>query len=413
MQSMLQYNYHFGKGFDMPMRRWSTLTLIVPLLISMTACGTDNSGVQTASEEVTEEELVIHDTHSDDGRNVVGISMPSQSLERWNRDGLFLKQGFEEAGYEVLLSYGNDLIDEQINGIEDMIDQGADLLIITPIDASSLESVVKKAAEAAIPVLSYDRLILRSPYIDYYVSFDNYSVGVLQGEFIRDQLDLDHAGNHTYNIEFVSGDPADNNAQFFYSGAYDVLSPYIDAGTLIVPSGQTEFFQTATSSWSRELAQERFENILNSYYTGDQTLHAVCCSNDATALGARQAIDVDYQGTNEIVITGQDGDEPNLKNILDGKQSMTVYKPLTNESVVTLYLALSILSGNTPGAELIQNSNWDFECTFDTTSYDNGKKIVSSYLLTPLVITKENMQEELVEKGYYTTDEQGYLHAIK
>ena len=378
-------------------------------LLSFTSCGSKKVEVEDVPQA---EELVIHDTHSDDGRQVVGIAMPSQSLERWNRDGSFLKKRFEDSGCEVILSYGNDLIDEQIDEIEEMINQGADLLIIAPIDASSLEGVLKKAAESAIPVISYDRLILRSPYIDYYVSFDNYKVGTLQGEFIRDRLDLDHATETSYNIEFVAGDPADNNAQFFYSGAFDVLSPYIESGVLNVPSGQTSFFQAATSSWSKDLARERFEGILNSYYTDDKQLDAVCCSNDATSLGAQQALEVDYDKTNEIIITGQDADEPNMKSIVDGKQSMTVYKALSNESIVTFSLGMAILNGEKPGEELIQNNSWDFECAYDTSSYDNGNRIIPSYLLVPIVVTKENMQEQLVEPGYYTEDEEGYLHAV-
>ena len=391
--------------------------LIFSMLLSLTACsdstGSINNTTETEEVSESEQEPEVQDTHSNDGRNVVGISMPSQKLERWNRDGSFLKQQFEQDGYEVLVSYGNDLIDDQINGIEDMIKEGADLLIITPIDATSLTGVLKDAADANIPVISYDRLILQSPYIDYYISFDNYKVGTLQGEFIRDALDLDHAGDQTYNIEFVGGDPADNNAQFFYGGAYDVLSPYIESGALTVLSGQTKFFEVATSSWSKDVAKERFEDIINSYYGSGNELAAVCCSNDATALGAQEALDLDYKGNNEIIITGQDADEPNMKNIVDGKQSMTVYKALSNESVVAVALGKAIINGEKPGEELIQNGGWDFSCNYDTSSYDTGEKVVASYLLDPIVITAGNMKAELVDKGYYTEDEQGYLHPVQ
>ncbi len=399
------------------MKRWTIGILSFAMICSLTACAgnaggdVENTEIEASSEE--EKESVIQDTHSDDGRNVVGISMPSQKLERWNRDGNFLKKEFEEEGYEVLISFGNDLIDEQINGIEDMISEGADLLIITPIDATSLTSVLEDAAAANIPVISYDRLILQSPYIDYYISFDNYTVGTLQGEFIRDTLDLDNAGDKSYNIEFTAGDPADNNAQFFYNGAYDVLSPYIESGVLNVPSGQTTFIQTATSSWSRDYAKERFENILNSYYLTEKELDAVCCSNDTVALGTTEAIEEDYAGNNDIIITGQDADEPNLKNIVDGKQTMTVYKALSNESIVAFTLGKAIVDGETPGEDLIQNSGWDFSCNYDTSSYDTGEKVVASYLLDPIVITVDNMKEELVDKGYYTEDEQGYLHPVQ
>ncbi len=394
------------------MKQFRVIACTLSVLVCLTGC-TKKPTMDAGAEPDQEETLVINDTHSDDGRMVVGISMPSQSLERWNRDGAFLKRQFEQEGCEVILSFGNDLIDHQIDGIYDMIERGADLLIISPIDASSLETVIHKAAEAAIPIISYDRLILRSPHVDYYVSFDNYNVGRLQGQYIIDALDLNHTVDKTFYMEFVSGDPADNNAKYFYNGAYDVLLPYIATGELSILSGQKEFYQTATTSWSRSFAQERFEGILNSYYINGRKLHAVCCANDTTAMGVMDAIQEDYKHHNQIVITGQDADEANLKRIMDGKQSMTVYKALHNESVVTIALGMEILNGEKPGEELISNSNWDFECEYDTRSYDNGKKIVNSYLLSPIVITKENIQEELIDKGIYEMDEQGYFHAVK
>ncbi|MBP5305381.1 MAG: sugar-binding protein [Lachnospiraceae bacterium] len=387
-----------------------TAFILLSLLLTNTLAGCGNTQSVNNAKKSDEEELVINDTHSDDGRNIIGISMPSQSLERWNRDGQFLKENFEKAGFEVLLSYGNDLIDEQIDGIEYMLEEGADLLIITPIDASSLENVIKKAASSNVPIISYDRLILRSPYIDYYVSFDNYLVGKLQGEFILDALGLPYT-DKTYNIEMVSGDPADNNAKFFYEGAYDVLSPFIESGQLKVPSGQYDFFRTSTSSWSKELAKERFENILNSYYASGKTLDAVCCANDSTALGTAEAIEMDYTGGNTVILTGQDADEANLDNIKNDKQTMTVFKHLSNESIVTLDLALAMLKGDNPGEDLIERSHWPFECKFDTTSYDNEKETISAYLLTPTVITKDNLYEELIEKGYYEEDANGKMHA--
>ena len=390
--------------------RKNTAFILISLLLISTLGGCGKKAGNNTVKKTVEEELVINDTHSDDGRNIIGISMPSQSLERWNRDGQFLKENFEKAGFEVLLSYGNDLIDEQIDGIEYMLESGADLLIITPIDASSLENVTKKAASSKVPIISYDRLILRSPYIDYYVSFDNYLVGKLQGEYIVNALDLANS-DRSYNIEMVSGDPADNNARFFYDGAYDVLSPFIESGKLIVPSGQSDFFRTSTSSWSKNLAKERFENILNSYYASGKTLDAVCCANDSTALGTAEAIEMDYTGENTVILTGQDADEANLINIKKGKQTMTVFKQLSNESIVTFDLAIAMLKGDNPGEDLIERANWPFECKFDTTSYDNEKETISAYLLTPTVITKDNMYEELVGKGYYEEDAAGNLIA--
>ncbi len=209
----------------------------------------------------------------------------------------------------------------------------------------------------------------------------------------------------TYNIEFTAGDPADNNATFFFNGAMDALKPYIDDGILKIPSGQTTFQQVATAAWDTKNAMNRMQNILASYYSDGKTqLDVALCSNDSTALGVTQAIESDYKGNNTPVITGQDGDEANLANILDGKQSMTVYKAVANEAVVTLDLGMAILNGDKPDGQLIQSAGWKFDCSYDTKSYDNKKGIVPSFLLVPTVVTKDNLQKELVDTGYYTMD---------
>ena len=267
-----------------------------------------------------------------------------------------------------------------------------------------------EAKEAGIPVISYDRLI-KSDAVSYYISFDNYTVGTLQGQYVIDTLDLDNAGDKTYNIEFTAGDPADNNAGYFFNGAYDTLKPYLDAGTLNVVSGQTDFDSVATAQWDTQTALERMQNILASYYADGTQLDVALCSNDSTALGVTQAIESDYAGKNDVLITGQDGDEANLANIVDGKQSMTVYKAVANEAVVTLDLAEAMLKGDTIDDSLITNSKWDFDCAYDTESYEtsDGNKC-PSFLLVPTVVTKDNMKEELVDTGYYTQDDDGYLH---
>ena len=278
------------------------------------------------------------------------------------------------------------------------------------IDGSSLGEPLKQAKEAGIPVISYDRLI-KSDAVSYYISFDNYTVGTLQGQYVVDSLDLDNAGDKTYNIEFTAGDPADNNAGYFFNGAFDVLKPYIDAGTLNVVSGQTDFDSVATPAWDTQTALERMQNILASYYADGTQLDVALCSNDSTALGVTQAIESDYAGDNTVLITGQDGDEANLANIVDGKQSMTVYKAVANEAVVTLDLAKAMLAGDTVDESLIEKSGWDFECAYDTESYEtsDGNKC-PSFLLVPTVVTKDNLQEALVDPGYYTMDDDGYLH---
>ena len=300
---------------------------------------------------------------------------------------------------------------QQVNDIENLISDGVDLLIVAAIDGESLTTVLDSADEAGIPVISYDRLIMNTKAIDYYVSFDNYTVGVLQGQYVIDTLGLDlNDTSKTYNIEFTAGDPADNNAPFFFNGAFDTLKPYIDAGILNIVSGQTAFEEVATATWDTATAMNRMQNILASYYSDGTQLDVALCSNDSTALGVTQAIESDYAGSNQPIITGQDGDEANLKNIVDSKQSMTVYKAVANEAVVTLALAQAILNGEQPGEEL--TSQFDCECAYDTSSYDNNTGIIPSYLLTPTVVTADNIQEELVDTGYYTMGGDGYPVAV-
>ncbi|WP_353936705.1 sugar-binding protein [uncultured Eubacterium sp.] len=344
------------------------------------------------------------------GKKTVGIAMPTKTLERWNRDGSYLEKQFKDKGYDVSLKFSDNKIDQQVKDIEGLIADDVDLLVIAAIDGESLTKVLDDAKEEDIPVISYDRLIRNTEAVSYYVSFDNYRVGQLQGEFVRDKLDLDNAAG-PFNIEFTAGDPADNNAGFFFNGAFDTLKPYIDSGKLVIKSGQNTFDQVATKAWDTATAMTRFQNILGSNYSSDK-LDVALCSNDSTALGVAQAIETDYNQDNkaDIIVTGQDGDEANLKNMVDGKQTMTVYKAVANEAVATLDLGEKLLKGEKPDAKLIDDAGWKFTCKYDTESYDNGKKKVPSYLLEPTIVTKENMDKELVDTGYYTKDDQGYLH---
>ena len=344
------------------------------------------------------------------GKKTVGIAMPTKTLERWNRDGSYLEKQFKDKGYDVSLKFSDNKIDQQVKDIEGLIADDVDLLVIAAIDGESLTKVLDDAKEEDIPVISYDRLIRNTEAVSYYVSFDNYRVGQLQGEFVRDKLDLDNAAG-PFNIEFTAGDPADNNAGFFFNGAFDTLKPYIDSGKLVIKSGQNTFDQVATKAWDTATAMTRFQNILGSNYSSDK-LDVALCSNDSTALGVAQAIETDYNQDNkaDIIVTGQDGDEANLKNMVDGKQTMTVYKAVDNEAVATLDLGEKLLKGEKPDAKLIDDAGWKFTCKYDTESYDNGKKKVPSYLLEPTIVTKENMDKELVDTGYYTKDDQGYLH---
>ncbi len=388
-----------------------SLALFVALLmaLSLAACGGSSSSAAAASSAPAASTASSAATTSG---GKVGIAMPTKSLERWNRDGSFLQKQFESKGCEVELVYSDNDVNQQVNDIENLIADKVNLLVIAAIDGESLSNVLDSADQAGIPVISYDRLIMNTKAVDYYVSFDNYTVGKLQGQYVVDTLKLDLKDtSKTYNIEFTAGDPADNNAGFFFNGAFDVLKPYIDAGILKVPSGQTAFEQVATASWSTDTAMSRMQNILGSYYSDGTKLDVALCSNDSTALGVTQAIASDYAGGNQPIITGQDGDEANLANIIDGKQSMTVYKAVANEAVVTLDVGMAIMDGKMPDESLISSAGWKFDCTYDTKSYDNNTGIIPSYLLVPTVVTKDNIQTELVDTGYYTMDSNGYPKA--
>lgn len=397
-------------------KRILALALAAVMALALVACGgngtnnTSNTG-NTGNNAGNQTNNSTSDTGDSGaaGGQKVGISMPTQSLERWNRDGSYLDEQFKSAGYETILTYSDNDTNRQVNDIQNMIAEDVDLLVVAAIDGEALNTVMNEAGDAGIPVIAYDRLIMNDN-ASYYVSFDNYTVGTLQGQYVVDTLDLDNAAG-PFNIEFTAGDPADNNATYFFNGAMDVLKPYIESGKLNVVSGQTDFDTVATAAWDSQTAMERAQNILASYYADGTQVDVWLCSNDSTALGVAQAIESDYAGSNQPIITGQDGDEANLKNLVDGKQSMTVYKAVANEAVVTLDLGKAILNGDTVDESLITNSGWEFECAYDTESYftSDGNNC-PSFLLVPDVVTKDNMVEKLVDTGYYTQDADGYLH---
>ncbi len=320
----------------------------------------------------------------------IGVSMPTKSLQRWNQDGDNMKKELEAAGYEVDLQYADDKVDQQLNQIESMINGGCKVLVIAAINGDSLGTVLATAQEKNIPVIAYDRLIMNSDAVTYYATFDNYMVGTIQGNYIKDTLKLDSTDG-PYNIEIFTGDPADNNANFFYSGAMDVLNPYIDAGKLVVKSGQKDFADVATAGWKTENAQNRMDAIISANYADGTKLDAVLCSNDSTALGVANSLEANYTGAYPI-ITGQDCDVSNVKNMLSGKQSMSVFKDTRTlaKQVVEMVIAIG------EGKEAPTN---------DKETYDNGIKKVPSFLCTPVFADANNYKEILIDSGYYTEDE--------
>ncbi|MDR1621248.1 MAG: sugar-binding protein [Synergistaceae bacterium] len=322
----------------------------------------------------------------------IGVSMPTQSLQRWNQDGANMKARLEAAGYEVDLQFaGDNEVPVQVSQLENMISGGCKVLVISAIDGSSLTTVLNDAKAQGIKVIAYDRLIMNTDAVSYYATFDNFKVGTLQGEFIRDQLKLDSTAG-PYNIELFTGDPGDNNINFFFGGAMSILKPYIDSGKLVVKSGQTEQAQCATPSWSTERAQARMENIITSMNYGPNgvKLHAVYSSNDSVANGITNAlVGAGYTKDNFPLLTGQDCDVTSMKNILAGIQSMSIFKDTRTLAERVVKMVDAIMKGSAPEIN-------------DTETYDNGTGIIPSFLCDPVFCTKDNYKELLIDSGYYT-----------
>ncbi|OAN41816.1 multiple monosaccharide ABC transporter substrate-binding protein [Mycolicibacterium iranicum] len=327
---------------------------------------------------------------SGDRTGTVGIAMPTKSSERWVVDGDNMAEQFQALGYDTDLQYGDDVVQNQVSQIENMITKGVKVLVVAPIDGSSLTDILQRAADADIPVVSYDRLIRGSENVDYYATFDNFKVGVLQATYIIDTLGV-AGGKGPFNIELFAGSPDDNNATFFFDGAMSVLQPYIDSGKLVVRSGQTSFDQVATLRWDGGLAQSRMDNLLSRSYTSGR-VDAVLSPYDGMSVGIISALKSAGYGTpaNPLpIVTGQDAELASVKSIIAGEQTQTVFKDTRELAKAAVQMADSLLTGGTPE-------------TNDTTTYDNGVKVVPAFLLEPVSVDKSNYEKVLVESGYYT-----------
>src|SRR3954453_19129635 len=335
----------------------------------------------------------------------IGVSMPTQTSERWIADGNSVKQQLEAEKYKVDLQYANDDIPTQGQQIDQMITEGADLLVVAAIDGTALSSQLQAAADAGIPVISYDRLIRDTKNVDFYVSFDNYKVGVAQGTALLTGLGILNADGSPgtakgpFNIELFAGSLDDNNAHFFFNGAMDTLKQYIDNGTLVVKSGQTVIDQVAILRWQQETAQKRMEDLLTSTYSGGTKLSGVLSPYDGISRGIITALQNAGYGptttstpTPMPIVTGQDAEIASVKFIADGVQSSTIFKDTRLLAKQAVTAAVDYLQGNKPEAN-------------DTKTYDNGQKVVPSFLLPVVTVYKDNIQKELIDSGYYTADE--------
>ena len=320
----------------------------------------------------------------------VGISMPTKDLRQWSNDGDQMEKELKAQGYAVTLDYASNDIATQVSQIDNMLNDGCSLLIIAAIDGDSLGIVLDIAKERNVAVISYDRLLMNSDAITNYVAFDLYMIGWKQGEYIRDNLKLDTTDG-PYNIELFAGDPGDNTARYIFSGAMDVLMPYIDQGKVIVKSGQTDFKEVSTAAWASEAAQSRMDAIIAANYADGTTLYAVLCADDRCALGVTNALESNYNGQWPI-ITGCNCEIPNVKNILNGKQSMSVFCDTRTLASKAVEMADAILKGGEAPVN-------------DRETYNNNVMVVPSFLCEPVVADKDNYRPILIDSGYYGEDD--------
>jgi putative multiple sugar transport system substrate-binding protein len=328
-------------------------------------------------------------------KGVVGISMPTKTSTRWISDGETMEKLFKEAGYTPDLQFADDDIPNQLAQIENMVTKGAKVLVIGAIDGTTLSDILQKSADAGVKVIAYDRLIRDSGNVDYYATFDNFQVGVLQATSLVDGLKAKFPDTKPWNVELFGGSPDDNNAFFFYDGAMSVIQPLIDSGDIVIKSGQTGMETVGTLRWDGAVAQARMENLLSSTYT-DGRVDGVLSPYDGLSIGILSALKGVGYGSGDqpiAVVTGQDAELPSVKSILADEQYSTVFKDTRELAKVTVGMVNAIMEGKEPEVN-------------DTKTYDNGVKVVPSYLLKPVAVDKSNAKDILVTGSAYYTEDQ-------
>ncbi len=327
-------------------------------------------------------------------KGFVGIAMPTKSSARWISDGNSMVKQFEDAGYKTDLQYAEDDIPNQLAQVENMITKGVDALVIAAIDGTTLSNALANAEAAGIKVIAYDRLIRDSPNVDYYATFDNFKVGVQQATSLVDGLKERFGDMDSWNVELFGGSPDDNNAYFFYNGAMSVLQPLIDEGKIKIPSGQMGMDTVGTLRWDGSVAQARMDNLLSANYT-DKQIQGVLSPYDGLSIGIISSLKGVGYGSGDMkmpIVTGQDAEIPSVKAILRGDQYSTIFKDTRELARVTVGMVDAVLGGGEPEIN-------------DTKTYDNGVKVVPSYLLEPQPVTKDNWEKVLVDSGYYTKEQ--------
>src|SRR5512141_2319276 len=360
---------------------YKLMAIVMLASLILTACG---GGAAPASE-----------------KKLVGISMPTKTSTRWISDGESMVKEFQALGYKTDLQFADNDIQNQLAQIENMVTKGADVLVIAAIDGTTMSDVLQKAHDQGTLVVSYDRLITKTPNVDYYATFDNFGVGVIQGTQLLNGLGLKPgeaapAGVGPFNVELFGGSPDDTNAGYFYNGAMSVIQPFIDSGTIVIQSGQTGMDKVGTLRWLAATAQARMDNLLSAYYT-DKHVDGVLSPYDGLSIGILSSLKGVGYCTPELkcpVVTGQDAEVASVKSIIAGEQSYTVFKDTRKLAAHTAKMVQQALSGQTVDVN-------------DTKTYDNGVKVVPSYLLTPISIDINNYKKELVDTGYIKAEDLG------
>ncbi len=328
----------------------------------------------------------------------IGLSFPNHNYPKWKTDAKVLKEGLEADGHTVKVLLAEDNPDLQIKQIESLIDDGCEILVINPINSYGLSEVLKKAKAKNIRVIAYDRLIMNSEAVNYYASFDNYRVGMLQAKYIEEKLLLKDDSVSPKHIEFFSGDVEDNNTQYLWNGAKTILEPYLNSGKLVCLSGQNKMAQTSTPGWYSKNAKERMDGLLSEFNYGTdpdkQKLDAVLAENDSIARGVLESLvkSGHYTKDNIPVVTGQDCTLYGLKLIRRGLQAMCVFK----DSRVLAEQVKHMIG------EIVANKAVTIN---DTTSYDNGEKVVPAFLCTPYLVDKDSYRELILDTGYYSYED--------
>jgi putative multiple sugar transport system substrate-binding protein len=356
------------------MKKTLSLILLLTMMFMLAACGSKSSS-------------------GDAEKGYVGIAMPTKSSERWVHDGDNMVKEFEKLGYKTDLQYAEDVVENQVSQIENMITKGVDVLVVASIDGEALTDVLSKANDEKIKVIAYDRLIKNTEHVEYYATFDNFKVGVQQGTYIEEKLGLKD-GKGPFSIELFGGSPDDNNAYFFFDGAMSVLQPYIKSGKLVVKSKQTSFEQAATLRWDGATAQSRMDNLLSANYASER-VDAVLSPYDGISIGIISSLKgVGYGSASQPlpIITGQDAELASVKSIIAGEQTQTVFKDTRELAKKAVEMAVAVLKGEKAEVN-------------DTETYDNGKKVVPSYLLEPVSVDIENYKSVLVDGGYWSEDD--------